>query len=94
MDDACRSAVAAEGFSYEHETGYSIGLAYPPGWNETHVFNLKPGDAREVQAGMTFHLVPHVVLPGVGGVGLSETVLVTAEGCEALTSFPRRVGRA
>jgi len=91
VDDACRGALASEGFRYEHETGYSIGIAYPPGWNETHVFNLKPGDERTLEAGMTFHLVPHVVLPGVGGVGLSETVLVTEDGCEVLTASPRRV---
>jgi Xaa-Pro dipeptidase len=93
VDEACRSVIRGEGFAYEHETGYSIGIAYPPGWNETHVFNLKPGDPRTVEAGMTFHLVPHVVLPGLGTVGLSETVLVTRDGCEILTSFPRRVGR-
>jgi Xaa-Pro dipeptidase len=93
VDAACREPIAQAGFHYAHETGYSIGLAYPPGWNETHVFNLKPGDERVVQAGMTFHLVPHVVLPGIGGIGLSETVLVTADGCEPLTSFPRRVVR-
>ncbi len=91
VDAACRAPLDAEGFAFQHEAGYAIGVGYPPGWNESHVFNLKPGDERQIEAGMVFHLVPHVVLPGLGGVGLSETVLVTAEGCEVLTSFPRRV---
>jgi len=93
VDAACRDRLRAEGFEYPHETGYSIGVAYPPGWNETHVFNLKPNDTREVQANMTFHLVPHVIVPGVGTVGLSETVLVGESGAEVLTDFPRRVMR-
>lgn len=91
VDADCRAPLDAEGFAFQHEAGYSIGIGYPPGWNESHVFNLKPGDEREIKAGMIFHLVPHVVLPGLGGVGLSETVLVTDGGPEVLTSFPRRV---
>jgi len=40
---------------------------------------------------MTFHLIPWVQVPGMAGVGLSETVRVTAEGCESLFDFPRQV---
>lgn len=90
-DAACRDAVAEAGFEYPHETGYSIGVCYPPGWNETHIFNLKPGDQRRVQANMVLHLVPHTIVPGVGTVGLSETVLVGEHGAEVLTDYPRRV---
>jgi len=90
-DAVCRDAVAAAGFEYPHESGYSIGICYPPGWNETHVFNLKAGDQRPVQANMVLHLVPHTIVPGVGTVGLSETVLVRQQGAEVLTDFPRRV---
>jgi Xaa-Pro aminopeptidase len=40
---------------------------------------------------MVLHLVPHTIVPGVGTVGLSETVLVRQQGAEVLTDFPRRV---
>lgn len=93
VDAACREPIAAAGFSYPHESGYSIGVCYPPGWNETHVFNLKPGDQRRIVPNMVFHLVPHVILPGVGAVGLSETVLVSEHGAEVLTTFPREMIR-
>lgn len=89
VDEACRGIIRDAGFEYPHETGYSIGVCFPPGWNETHVFNLKPGDERVIRPNMTFHLVPHVDIPGVGTVGLSETVLVTNDGPEVLTKFPR-----
>lgn len=93
VDAACRGVVEDAGYSYPHETGYSIGACFPPGWNETHVFNLKPGDERVLQPNMTFHLVPHVIVPGKGTFGASETVLVTQTGCEVLTDFPRRLVR-
>jgi Xaa-Pro dipeptidase len=91
VDEACRGFIRKHGYEYPHETGYSIGVCFPPGWNETHVFNLKPGDERVIQPNMTFHLVPHVDIPGIGTVGLSETVLVTADGPEVLTKFPREM---
>lgn len=94
VDRACREILASQGFEYPHETGYSLGVAYPPGWNETHVFNLKPGDSRRVQANMVLHLVPHVIIPKVGTVGLSETVLVGEHSTETLTEFPRAMIRA
>ena len=34
---------------------------------------------------MTFHLIPQVFIPGLSGVGVSETIHVTADGCESLT---------
>jgi Xaa-Pro aminopeptidase len=37
---------------------------------------------------MVFHM-PNVLIPGVGGVGLSETVLLTDDGGERLTLYPR-----
>jgi Xaa-Pro dipeptidase len=91
VDALCRDVVASGGFTYPHETGYSIGVCYPPGWNETHVFNLKPEDERPLREMMVLHLVPHTIIRGVGTIGLSETVLVKANGCEVLTSFPRRL---
>jgi len=93
VDALCRDAVADAGFTYPHETGYSIGVCYPPGWNETHVFNLKPGDQRQLEEMMVLHLVPHTILPDIGTIGLSETVLVTADGGEVLTDFPRQLMR-
>jgi len=93
VDALCRDTVADAGFTYPHETGYSIGVCYPPGWNETHIFNLKPGDERQLEEGMVLHLVPHTILPGIGTIGLSETVLVTADGGEVLTDFPRQLMR-
>jgi Xaa-Pro dipeptidase len=87
VDDACRAAIHKHGFGdHTHETGYSIGVCYPPGWNESHIMNLHPGDETVLRPNMVFHLVPSLIVPELNGhVGFSETVRVTEDGCEVLT---------
>ncbi|MEE9198279.1 MAG: Xaa-Pro peptidase family protein [Dehalococcoidia bacterium] len=91
VDNACRGAITKAGFGpqFHHRTGYSIGLGFPPGWGEGHIYDLKAGDPRVLKTGMTFHLVPVLFVDGRYGVGFSETVLVTEAGCEPLSSYPR-----
>jgi len=88
VDAACRETIRAAGFDdYTHETGYSIGVCYPPGWNESHIMNLHPGDSTVLQPNMVFHLVPSLIIPEMQGhVGFSDTVVVTEDSCEVLTN--------
>lgn len=88
VDRACRQTVTRAGRGdYTHETGYSIGICYPPGWNESHIMNLHPGDDTVLQTNMVFHLVPSLMVPELQGhVGFSDTVIVTDHGCEVLTN--------
>jgi Xaa-Pro dipeptidase len=87
VDAVARKAITSRGLdSHTHETGYSIGICYPPGWNESHIMNLRPGDDTVLRPNMVFHLVPSLIVPELKGhVGFSETVLVTETGCEVLT---------
>jgi Xaa-Pro dipeptidase len=93
VDAACRGAVErlGQGHRFHHRTGYSIGLGFPPGWSEGHILDLKPNDPRVLQPNMIFHIVPVLLDPEVCGAGFSETVLVTENGCEVLTSGPREL---
>jgi Xaa-Pro aminopeptidase len=93
VDQAGRQIVEEAGLGkyWLHRTGYSIGVGFPPGWGEGHIFDLKPHDDRTLETGMTFHLVPLLLIPDVGAMGFSETVLVTKTGCEVLTKIPRRL---
>ncbi len=88
VDAACRQTILNAGFNdYTHETGYSIGVAYPPGWNESHIMNLHPGDDTVLVPNMVFHLVPSLIIPEMNGhVGFSDTVVVTETGREVLTN--------
>ncbi len=87
VDLACRDTILGYGFGdHTHETGYSIGVCYPPGWNETYVMSLHPGSETLLEPNMVFHIVPSLIVPELTGhVGFSETVVVTESGCEILT---------
>lgn len=66
-------------------SGYSIGIAFPPSWDEGYILSLNPGDHTPVESGMTFHVIPWMW--GVDGdktVGISDTLHVTDDGCESL----------
>jgi Xaa-Pro dipeptidase len=65
-------------------SGYSIGIAFPPSWDEGYFLGLKPNDPTPLREGMTFHIIPWMW--GVDGdktVGVSDTVYITADGCES-----------
>jgi Xaa-Pro dipeptidase len=65
-------------------SGYSIGIAFPPSWDEGYIISLKQGDSRILQEGMTLHIIPWMW--GVDGdktVGISDTVYLTDRGCES-----------
>jgi Xaa-Pro dipeptidase len=89
LDDIARGTISKAGFGeyHHHRLGYHIGIAYPPVWVQRAVFSLNKGVGDVLKPGMIFHLVPALLIPGVGGVGNSETVLVTEDGAERLTNF-------
>ncbi|MCP1727335.1 Xaa-Pro dipeptidase [Natronospira proteinivora] len=93
VDHAARHIIAANRLDAELITraGYSIGIAFPPSWDEGYMLSLKPGDRRPLEPGMTIHLIPW--LYGVEGdkvMGTSETVVVTRDGCRSFFKGPER----
>jgi len=67
-------------------TGYSIGIAFAPDWGEGHIISFYQGDQSLLQANMTFHLIVHAPLQEYGAFNTSDTILVTDDGCETLTT--------
>ncbi len=78
------------GSKLERRAAYSIGIAFAPDWGEGHIISITKGETRSLQAGMTFHLIPGVRVPGVGSIACSDTILVTEDGCETLTQGVER----
>ena len=68
---------------WKHHVGHAIGLRYHEG-----PF-LDIGDDTELQPGMVFTVEPGLYAAGVGGFRHSDTVVVTDEGIEFLTYYPR-----
>ncbi len=93
IDRAGRQIVEKAGFAdcFRHRAGYSLGVAFAPGWGEGLVMDIAEGNDRPLAAGMVFHLVPMAGFRGWGNMGFSETVLVTDESCEVLTDMPREL---
>jgi Xaa-Pro dipeptidase len=81
---------AVGGTPRRHHCGYLVGIGYPPSWvGGPEVLGIRPGGDVEVLAGMVFHLMSWVERP-VGHV-ISDTALVTADGCELLTTVSREL---
>ncbi len=74
------------GYKQGRRVAYAIGIAFPPGWDEGHIISINVNETRPLEPGMVFHLITTMRLQGLGAIGCSDTVLVTADGCETLTS--------
>ncbi len=88
-DDVAKAAMkglefVADEIWFHGGLGYSIGLGMQPSWTEAAMY-IAEGEERELQPGMTFHLPICVFAPRRFGIGFSESVAVTATGCEVLT---------
>ncbi|UTM59189.1 ectoine hydrolase [Photobacterium sp. CCB-ST2H9] len=71
-------------------SGYSIGIAFPPSWDEGYIVSLKQGVSTVLEEGMTFHIIPWMW--GVDGdktCGISDSIYITADGCESFFSLPK-----
>ena len=93
VNEACASAFRKHGYTMLKRAGYSMGINFPPGWSEGDILDLSLDNPTVLQPGMVFHIPQPYRMPGEQTVSISETVLVTETGCEALTQFPRELFR-
>ncbi len=87
VDRACREVIEAAGWgdAFVHGTGHGVGL-------EIHEAPRVAATARDtLGAGDVVTVEPGVYLPGVGGVRIEDTVVVTDDGADALTAFPKEL---
>ncbi|WDZ86730.1 M24 family metallopeptidase [Micromonospora cathayae] len=86
---ACLDVVRRAGLAgyLRHRQGHGIGLGFhEPPW-------VADGDETVLEPGMVLSSEPGVYVPGHAGYRISDTVLVTADGPERLTSYPRDLDR-
>lgn len=69
----------------KHHTGHGLGLeGHEPPW-------LDMGNKEKLKAGIVVSCEPGIYEVGFAGFRHSDTVLVTKEGCELLTYYPRDI---
>ena len=84
LDQAARSVVEMAGFgdNFVHPLGHGVGL-------EIHERPILGRDAAILRPNMALTIEPGVYLPGLGGVRIEDTVLVTEAGHRNLTNADR-----
>jgi Xaa-Pro dipeptidase len=87
IDAAARDLITAAGYGKEfnHRLGHFIGL------DEHEYGDVSSGFDWPVQEGMIFSIEPGIYLPGEFGVRIEDLVLVTADGCQVLNSYPKEL---
>ncbi len=89
MHRAFITELRSHGYDKESRAGYGIGLSYPPDWGERNI-SIRPGDTTEFVPGMTFHFMP-ALWQQDWGLEITESLLITDDGCEALADVPRQL---
>jgi Xaa-Pro aminopeptidase len=85
VDEASRISLQAVGYDFPHGTGHGVGV-------EIHEApNVSYRSEAILKENMVITVEPGVYLEGEFGVRIEDTVVVTKDGCRALTKFPKQL---
>ncbi|TKD67484.1 M24 family metallopeptidase [Pseudalkalibacillus hwajinpoensis] len=87
IDLAARNVISEAGYGdfFPHRIGHGIGI-------EVHEYpSMSEKNDSLLQKGMTYTIEPGIYLPEVGGVRIEDDVLVTDNGYETLTKYPKEL---
>ncbi len=87
LDKAARGVIEQAGYgpNFTHSLGHGVGLEIH---ESPRVSTLGADADRLLEAGMVITIEPGIYVPGLGGVRLEDTLLITQDGHENLTCRP------
>jgi len=87
LDGVARKVIEQAGYGsyFGHGTGHGVGLSI----HEEP--RIGKGSRTALAEGMTFTIEPGIYLPGLGGVRIEDTILLTESGAEVLTTASREM---
>ncbi|MDC3412653.1 Xaa-Pro peptidase family protein [Aquibacillus sp. 3ASR75-11] len=87
LDQAARHYISAAGYGeyFTHRIGHGIGI-------DVHEYpSLTSENNLTLQSGMSFTIEPGIYVPNVGGVRIEDEIVMTEEGAELLTTYPKEL---
>lgn len=87
LDQTARKIIHEAGYGdyFPHRLGHGLGISVHeyPSITETNELPL--------QEGMVFTIEPGIYVPNVAGVRIEDDIIITKNGCEILTNYPKEL---
>lgn len=87
LDAIARAIITETGFGdfFIHRLGHGMGL-------EVHEYpSVGAGNKETIKEGMVFTIEPGIYVPNEGGIRIEDAVVMTKDGAQTLTSYPKQV---